>query len=129
MLHMSSHHSPYVSSTLILLHVGFPWRRDIGSLSRNNAEYAIVGYATMYIGRFATIKMDCGHCWRVTLLRCANVSMVTSFVVYGVGLIVEQSVFWKSPRVDALRTPFGWKTVSVPSPYRSDVCVCSKSCN
>jgi hypothetical protein len=70
-----------------MLHVGFPWRRDIGALSRNNAEYTIVAYTTMYIGRFATIKMDCGHCWRVTLLRCANVSMVTSFVVYGVGLI------------------------------------------
>jgi hypothetical protein len=78
----------------------FPWRRDIGALSRNNAEYTIVPYATMYIGRFATVKMDYGHCWQVTLLRCANVSMVTRFVVYGVGLICRAVRVWKSPRVD-----------------------------
>jgi hypothetical protein len=81
LLKIKSHNS------IILLHVRFPWRRDIGALSRNNAEYTTVAYATMYIGRFATIKTDCGYCWRVTLLRCANVSMVTRFVVYGVGLI------------------------------------------
>jgi hypothetical protein len=71
----------------VLLHVRFPWRRDIGALSRNNAEYTTVAYATMYIRHFTTIKMDSGHCWRVTLLRCANVSMVMRFVVDGVGLI------------------------------------------
>jgi hypothetical protein len=109
---------------IILLHVRFPWRRDISALSRNNAEYTIVAYATMYIGRFATIKMDCGHFWRVTLLRCANVSMVTRFVVYGVGLICRVRV-WKSPRVEARVFGYG---VSFPRPYRSDVYVCSKIC-
>jgi hypothetical protein len=74
----------------VVLHIRFPWCRDIGALSRNNAEYTIVAYATMYIGRFTTINMDC---WRVTLLRCANVSMVTRFVVYGVGLICRAAVF------------------------------------
>jgi hypothetical protein len=115
-----------------LLRVRFPWRRDIGALSPNNVEYTIVAYATMYIGRFATIKMDCGHCWRVTLLRSAKVSMVTRFVVYGVGLICRAVRVWKLPYADArvcLVTDFFWleEWVSVPRPYRLDVYVCSKS--
>jgi hypothetical protein len=81
-----------------MLRVGFPWRRDIGALSRNSAEYTIVVYATIYIGRFTTIKMDCGDCWQVT--RCVNVSMVKRFVVCGVGSICRAVRVWKSPCVD-----------------------------
>jgi hypothetical protein len=39
------------------------WRHDIGALSRNNADYTIVAYATMYIGRFATFKNRCNLTW------------------------------------------------------------------
>jgi hypothetical protein len=48
----------------ILLLVRSAWRRDVGAVTE---QCRLHHCCVCDIGRFATIKMDCGHCWRVTL--------------------------------------------------------------
>jgi hypothetical protein len=112
----------------VLLHVRFPWRRDIGALSRNNAMvHCYVYLATQQFKRRAYPQ----HCYARDNSH-GDVSMVTGLLSTDFYWF-SQSVYWKSQRVDVrvcLATDSFWleEWVSVPRLYRSDVYVCSKSC-
>jgi hypothetical protein len=91
---------------IILLHVvmKFPWRHDVGALSRNNAEHTIVMYATIYIGILQRLRRIVGIVSECDIVEDHEHYCHYEIVVYG--LLVICSLVTR-----LLITDFSWSLV------------------